>query len=464
MISLTNPQESTAIAVVMVPLPMQGHLNPLLHLSAHLATRGIAVHYVSSATHNRQASQRFHGWNLSSSSSASSSHLHFHDLPFTSLPLPSPYRSPNSATTKFPSHHQASFDASTSQLLPHLSPILLSLSLSHRRVVLLHDSSMSFANAAASPNIESFSFHTSSAISNLFFLGKSELCQAKLISCFGEEFLDWVWQQRRIPIAVKGRIFNTCRSIEGEFLNQLSSETAWKGQRIFSIGPLNPILADRGRSDERCLKWLDRQPVASVVYVSFGTTATMTREQEKEIAAGLEESGERFIWVRREADRCNIFETEGEEEEEEDSALAELEERSKGRIVVVRGWAPQLQILAHPSTGGFLSHCGWNSCMEAMSNGVPILAWPIHSDQPTNTVLVTKILKVGMVVKEWSDKDEVVAAATVKDAVVKLMVGDEGREVRKKAREVGESLRAAVVDGGSSKEDFDEFVNYICRP
>lgn len=131
-----------------------------------------------------------------------------------------------------------------------------------------------------------------------------------------------------MPEAIKGRLFNTCRSIEGEFLKQLSREPAWEEQRIFAVGPLNPIPADWRRSDEECLKWLDRQPAASVVYVSFGTTASLSREQVREIAAGLEASGQRFVWVHREADRCDIFEAgEEEEEEEEDSELARWEER-----------------------------------------------------------------------------------------------------------------------------------------
>lgn len=128
-----------------------------------------------------------------------------------------------------------------------------------------------------------------------------------------------------MPIVAKGRIFNTCRSIEGEFLNQLSNEPTWKEQKIFAVGPLNPVAGDWRESEDECLKWLDRQPIASVIYVSFGTTASMSREQVREIAAGLEASGQRFMWVRREADRCDIFDAG--EEEEEDLELAELEER-----------------------------------------------------------------------------------------------------------------------------------------
>lgn len=128
--------------------------------------------------------------------------------------------------------------------------------------------------------------------------------------------------------SLRGRLFNTCRSIagEGEFLAQFSNEPTCEGQAIFAVGPLNPIVGDRCRSDDECLKWLDRQAEASVVYVSFGTTTSMSREQEREIAAGLEASGRRFVWVRRKADRCDIFEVAG-EGEDEDLELVEWEER-----------------------------------------------------------------------------------------------------------------------------------------
>lgn len=139
-------------------------------------------------------------------------------------------------------------------------------------------------------------------------------------------------------MVIKGRLFNTCRSIEGEFLNQLSNQPAWKGQRIFAVGPLNPIAVDWRQNEDECLKWLDRQPIASVIYVSFGTTASMSREQEREIAAGLEASAQRFIWVRRKADRCDIFEVG--EEGEEDLELSDWEERKKAWWLEVghRSW------------------------------------------------------------------------------------------------------------------------------
>ncbi|KAK2977773.1 hypothetical protein RJ640_028918, partial [Escallonia rubra] len=115
-----------------------------------------------------------------------------------------------------------------------------------------------------------------------------------------------------------------------------------------------------------CLEWLDKQEPNSVIFVSFGTTTSLTDEQVEELAVGLEESEQRFIWVLRDADKGDVFEGEARKFE-----LTEAyEQRIEGKGIVVRDWAPQIEILGHPSTGGFMSHCGWNSCMESMSMGI----------------------------------------------------------------------------------------------
>ncbi|KAK8965768.1 Zeatin O-glucosyltransferase [Platanthera guangdongensis] len=127
--------------------------------------------------------------------------------------------------------------------------------------------------------------------------------------------------------------------------------------------------------------------------------------------------------------------------------------------------APQLEVLAHPSIRGFLSHCGWNSCLEAMRSGVPILAWPMHSDQPANAFLVTEVLLTGIPTKKGTTEEELVTAETVRESLERLMAGgDEGKDLRRRAREMGEKLRAAVKKGGSSKQDFDAFLDRIMRP
>ncbi|PON53916.1 LOW QUALITY PROTEIN: UDP-glucuronosyl/UDP-glucosyltransferase [Parasponia andersonii] len=104
--------------------------------------------------------------------------------------------------------------------------------------------------------------------------------------------------------------------------------------------------------------------------------------------------------------------------------------------MVVRD-APQLEILWHASTSGFMSHCGWNSCTESISMGVRIAAWPMHSDQPRNAVLLTELLKVGMPTKEWANRNELLRSSMIRMAVRKFMTSSERDEMRKRAEILG---------------------------
>lgn len=197
-----------------------------------------------------------------------------------------------------------------------------------------------------------------------------------------------------------------------------------------------------------------------MMYVSFGTTTCFSEEQIKEVANGLEKSKQKFVWVVRDADKGDVFNHDG------GSQLVlpkGFEERVKGIGLVVREWAPQLEILSHSSTGGFMSHCGWNSCMESISTGVPIAAWPMHSDQPRNRVLVTEVLKVGVVVKEWEHRDELVTASDVENAVRKLMATKEGNEMRERAMELKNVILKSRDEGGASRMEFDDFIAHVTR-
>ncbi|KAK2992842.1 hypothetical protein RJ640_019324 [Escallonia rubra] len=185
----------------------------------------------------------------------------------------------------------------------------------------------------------------------------------------------------------------------------------------------------------------------------------ITDEQIKELAVGLEKSGQKVIWVLRDADKGDVFQGE--------VRRAELpkgyEERIEGKGMVFRDWAPQMEILGHPSTGGFMSHCGWNSCMESITMGVPIAAWPMHSDQPRNTVLIAKVLKIGLVMRDWTRRNETVMSSTVEDVVRRLMASEEGDEIRKRAVELGGAVRRSVDEGGITRMELDSFLSHISR-
>ncbi|XP_075095573.1 zeatin O-glucosyltransferase-like [Nicotiana tabacum] len=139
------------------------------------------------------------------------------------------------------------------------------------------------------------------------------------------------------------------------------------------------------------------------------------------------------------------------------------EERIEGRGIVIKDWAPQFEILAHSSTGGFLSHCGWNSCMESITMGVPIATWPMSFDQPRNAVLVTNVLKIGIVVKDWEHCEDLVTSTKIENAVRKLMASQGGDEMRKRAMEFGKKVRESMMDGGVSRMEMDSFISYVTR-
>lgn len=225
-------------------------------------------------------------------------------------------------------------------------------------------------------------------------------------------------------------IFNSCRPIEGPYIDLTDKTGLTKNRPRWAIGPLTmgtPFEKKHLDTKHECLKWLDKQVQNSVIYVSFGTCITMTSEEINEIALGLEQSEQKFIWVCRVADKGNIFISE----------LAQgFEERTKELGIVVRDWAPQVEILEHFTIGGFLSHCGWNSCLESITMGVPIVAWPMHSDQPRNAYLITNVLMIGVIVRKLEQRDELVTFSIISKAIfsngVERMSGNEekGRGIR----------------------------------
>ncbi|XP_006350170.1 zeatin O-glucosyltransferase-like [Solanum tuberosum] len=466
-----HSQENQEIIVVVVPFPAQGHLNQLLQLCKLIASHNIQVHYVTTMTHTNQAKSRVHD----PYSFINNNNIHFHELstPFFNSPPPNP-----NSTIKFPSHLQPSFESS-SHLRKPLSKLLTVLSSKAKRIVIIHDSLMGYVvqDFVYLPNAEAYAFHSVSAFTLFLFIwenmGRPFDIDANFLKdvpsledCFSPEFEKFIKLQHDYMKFNSGRIYNTCRVIEGPFLDLLSKEQISNNKKQWALGPFNPVLVQQYgtkscHKQHECLIWLDEHEPNSVVFVSFGTTTSFSDEQIKEIAIGLERSEVKFVWVLRDADKGNVF------AKDHQSRKIELpkgfEERVKDKGIVLRDWAPQLEILAHSSVGGFMSHCGWNSCMESISMGVPIAAWPMHSDQPRNTVLVTKILKVGLVVKEWTRRHEVVTRGMVQAAVEKLMASKEGEEMRNRAMDLSGALKNSVAESGIKNMELDSFISHITR-
>ncbi|XP_074280208.1 zeatin O-glucosyltransferase-like [Silene latifolia] len=468
------------VSVVMVPFPAQGHLNQLLHLSRLISSYGIPVHYAGSTTHNRQAKHRLQGGNNNNNNNnnnlGGNNDIHFHDfqLPAYDSPPPNPHSS-----THFPLHLQPLWDASIHLRQP-ISELLLELSSNSRRIVVIYDSLMAYVvqDVRDILNAESYSFVPCGAFT--VFLGLWDTMNHVLPfeidandvipscnlpsneGCFTPEMENFIAENvHKFAGLENGSLYNTSRVIEGKYVKLLERLS---GKNCYAIGPFNPVEISKPKSEiqrHKCLEWLDKQEKESVVYVCFGTMTSISDEQINELAIGLEKSGQKFIWVLRDADKGDVF------TENETVRKLELpegyEERVKNRGIVVREWAPQLEILSHSSTGGFMSHCGWNSCMESISMGVAMATWPMHSDQPRNAVFVTQVLRIGTVVREWSRRSELVRSSDVVSAVTRLIASEEGAEMRRRAVELGSAVRTSIAAGGSSRIEMDSFIAEITK-
>ncbi|EHA8592176.1 putative UDP-glycosyltransferase 92A1 [Cocos nucifera] len=196
-------------------------------------------------------------------------------------------------------------------------------------------------------------------------------------------------QQIILSFQSNGLLLNTVGELEREGLRLLRNIS---GLPVRSIGPLVSLPSSNHISDgDSWMKFLDSNPPASVLYVSFGSQRTIPASLMMELALGLEAGGKPFIWVIRPPSEI---------EDGEDDRIVWLPEGFEERITekkqgfLEHGWAPQPAILSHTSNGAFLSHCGWNSVLESLSRGVPIIGWPLLGDQLFNSEMMEKEMGV----------------------------------------------------------------------
>ncbi|GFQ06733.1 UDP-glycosyltransferase 92a1 [Phtheirospermum japonicum] len=212
-----------------------------------------------------------------------------------------------------------------------------------------------------------------------------------------------------------------------------------------------------GASAEKCLEWLDSHPQRSVLYISFGSQNSISPCQMMALAMGLEECKTPFVWVVRPPVG---FDSRGEFKPEWLPHEFEKRTARENRGLVVHGWAPQLEILCHRSTGAFMSHCGWNSTVESLSQGVPIIGWPLAAEQGYNAKMLVE--EMGVCVEITRGVDSEISREMVKEVVERVMGGGEkAEEMRKKASQIGELIRASLSEEGSSNKALDHFVSAL---
>ncbi|KAL6001739.1 hypothetical protein ACLOJK_007480 [Asimina triloba] len=264
-----------------------------------------------------------------------------------------------------------------------------------------------------------------------------------------------------------GAVMNSFQELERHYIEHF--EKTEMGKKAWAVGPLSLCnrttadMAERGKrasiSAEDCLKWLDTKMVGSVVYVCFGSMCRPSDGQLLEIALALESADRPFLWVVSENTNKLL----------ENERLPEgLEERLKGRGLIIRGWAPQVLILNHPAVGAFVSHCGWNSVLEGVTAGVAMITWPFFAEQFYNEKLITQVLRIGVPVGSevwvsWENPDRpLISKEKIEKAIAALMDGgDEAEGMRKRARELGEMASRAVEVGGSSYKEMSRLINDV---
>ncbi|XP_042518175.1 scopoletin glucosyltransferase-like [Macadamia integrifolia] len=287
-------------------------------------------------------------------------------------------------------------------------------------------------------------------------------------------------QIRESELQSYGVVVNSFYELEPNYVEHFKKVL---GRKVWHVGPV--ALVNRKTTTEKvkrgeghgsssffddCLKWLDSMEPKSVLYVCFGTSPCFLAAQLGEIESGLEASGHPFIWVLRK-EKQGRWLPEGVKER----AMEEVEVKKTTKGLIITGWVPQVVILNHRAIGGFLTHCGWNSILEGVGAGVPMITWPVSSEQFYNEKLVTQVLRIGIAVgaKMWSlfDSDGEIKKETVKKgeiekAVIRLMMGDggggEGEEVqqmRTRAREMSFKAKRAMEEGGSSYFDLTALIN-----
>ncbi|AES79659.1 putative soyasapogenol B glucuronide galactosyltransferase [Medicago truncatula] len=259
-----------------------------------------------------------------------------------------------------------------------------------------------------------------------------------------------------------GTLSNSFHELEGDYENLYKSTM---GIKAWSVGPVSAWVKKVQNEDlaveSELLNWLNSKPNDSVLYISFGSLTRLPHAQIVEIAHGLENSGHNFIWVVRKKDG------EGGEDGFLEDFKQRMKENKKGYIIW--NWAPQLLILGHPATGGIVTHCGWNSILESLSVGLPMIAWPMFAEQFYNEKLLVDVLKIGVSVgskvnKFWSNEGEGEVAVIRREEIAKaveILMGSEEESIamRRRVKKLGYAAKKSIDENGTSYNNLMQLID-----
>ncbi|KAI3942661.1 hypothetical protein MKW98_014248 [Papaver atlanticum] len=343
--------------------------------------------------------------------------------------------------------------ATVNRSLPSFSDSIRTITSTHRVVSLVVDvfctNAIHIGTTGNPFHINGYIFRASSALFLSLVYHSSKLDQVN--SCDFRDVSD--------PIQIPG-----CVSIRGKTENYANFLEWWKelnlGRGIFALNGKqwdNPPVYVIGPLIRTA--WLDNQPPGSVPFVSFGSGGTLSSEQLTELALGLEMSEQKFLWfLRRPEKAAGASYLRIQDVEDPSKVLPKgFLDRTRKSGLVISKWAPQIEILNHPSTGGFLTHCGWNSILESIVHGVPLIAWPLFAEQMMTSVLLTDDVKVALRPKPM--KGGVIGHDEICKLLKGLMEGEEGKRLRSKVRELKCVATSTLAEGGSSFKTLADAVN-----
>ncbi|XP_014522877.1 7-deoxyloganetin glucosyltransferase-like [Vigna radiata var. radiata] len=479
---MSNPSERKPHAVL-IPFPVQGHINPLFRLAKLLHLRGFHITFVHTEYNYKR---------LLNSRALKALHVlpdfQFQTIP-DGLPLTHDVANVTQDIVSLGKSVRENFLQPFRELLAKLNDSAIA-GLIPPVTGLVSDFSLTFTiQAAQELALPLLLFSPSSATCFVSIMNLRALSDKGLIPLKDESYLtngyldtkvDWIPGLKNFRLKdlldfirttnpnnfmlnnlidmadnvpkASAIVINTSDELESEALKALSSMLP----SVYPIGPFPSFLNQSPQShlessgsnlwkeDTECLEWLKSKESNSVVYVNFGSITIMTPEQLLEFAWGLANSKRPFLWIIRPdlvIGGSMILSSE---------FVNEISNRG-----LIASWCPQEQVLNHPSIGGFLTHCGWNSTIESICAGVPMLCWPFFADQPTNCRSICSEWGIGIEI------DTKVKRKEVEKNVNELMLGEKGKEMRQKVMQLKKKVEEETRSGGLSYMNLDKVISEV---
>ncbi|XVF61586.1 hypothetical protein PTKIN_Ptkin08bG0141800 [Pterospermum kingtungense] len=471
---------ATKSHAVCVPFPSQGHVNPILQLAKLLHSRGFHITFVNTEFNHRRLIK----------SRGEEAVKGLSDFRFETIPDGLP-PSDSDATQDVPQLCDSTRRTCLAPLLELLDKLNSSSELPPVTCI-VSDGIMNFSTKAAQViGVPYVQLWTSSTPAYLGYLHYREFAERGIVPFKDENFLtdgtldmpiDWIpgmsnIRLKDIPSFIrttdpKDILFNFVMEVSEEVLesssiifntfDELDKEVleviAKKSPNTYAIGPLTllsrhvpdiqcqSLNSSLWKEDTSCIEWLNKMQPSSVVYVNYGSITVMSDHHLKEFAWGLANSKHPFLWIVRPDVVMGEFAVLPKE------FMEEIKDRG-----FITSWCPQEKVLSHPAVCVFLTHCGWNSVSEAISEGVPLICWPFFADQQTNCRYGCTTWGIGMEINPDVKREG------VKGLVKEMMEGENGKRMRQKALEWKNKAEAACTIGGSSLFNFDRMIKEVLR-